>query len=308
MHRDRKIKALRDSLGPEKIRKGDEYVFTCPRCQHRKPKLSVNLETDRFHCWVCGFKGQNLAPLLKGEAKAEYVAELRAKDPVKKEIVKQYDDVKLPDEFRTLTREWSGPYYTAAVNYLKKRGIGPAEILKWKIGYCEDGEYRYRIIIPSFDEYGHLNFFTGRTFYENPDTVNYKSGNFCKDIIWNDYTIDWEQPICLVEGPFDAFNAGPNAIALQGTILHDRLMTKIVASGVPVYVGLDADAKLKQVEIIQELLSYGVECYYIHMIGGKYGKKDAGEMGPDLFSRARLSASPIPDELCLLKYRVSVMN
>ena len=282
------------------IRKGDEYVFTCPRCQHRKPKLSVNLETDFFHCWVCGFKGQNLAPLLKGEIKAEYVTELRGTGADKKAPERKYDEVRLPAEFISLTETPQSPYYRACIHYLKRRGIGPEEILRWKLGYCEEGEYKYRVIVPSFDEYGHLNFFVGRSFYDNPDTVKYKSGNFCKDIIWNDYQVDWDQPVTLVEGPFDAFKAGDNAIALQGTILHDRLLTKIIASGVPVNVALDADAGDKQFQMMHELLSYGVDCNYVMT----YGRKDLGEMTAEEAKGAIRNASPVPDVLCLLKYRV----
>lgn len=300
MLRERKVQGLRESLGPEQIRKGDEYVFFCPRCKHRKPKLSVNVETDAFHCWVDNFKGLNLAPLLKGEIKAEYVTELKGTGADRRPPEKKYDEVRLPTEFRTLTKEWRGPYYQAAVNYLSSRGVGPKEILRWKLGYCEDGEYRYRIIVPSFDEYGHLNFFVGRYFYDNTDVVKYKSGNFCKDIVWNDYQVDWDRPVTLVEGPFDAMKVADNVVALQGTILHDKLLTRIVASGVPVTVALDSDARDKQYQIIHELLSYGVDCNYTML----YGRKDLGEMTTDEAQRCIRNATPVPDLLCLLKYKV----
>lgn len=296
MRKERKIQGLRLSLGQEQIRKGDEYVFFCPRCKHHKPKLSVNLETDNFHCWIDDFKGLNLAPLLKGEFKVEYVEELKGTGADKRPE-RKYDDVKLPHEFRTLTKSWRSPYYDAAIAYLAQRGIGPDEILRWKLGYCEDGEYRGRIIIPSFDEFGHLNFWVGRSFYDNP--TKYKSGNFSKDIVWNDYQVDWEKPVTLVEGPFDAFKAGPNAIALQGTILHDKLLLKIVTSGVPVYVALDLDAVDKSFGIMEELLEYGVTCYFVRI-----DQKDVGEMDIGHFEKYKGAAYKIDDKLSWLRHMI----
>lgn len=300
MERGRKLQGLRESLGQELIRKGDEYVFLCPRCKHHKPKLSVNLDTDWFHCWVCGFKGQNLAPLLRGQIKAEYVTELKGTGADKRQE-RKYDEVRLPPEFRTLTRVWRSPYYEAAVNYLMQRKLYHTEFAKWKLGYCEEGEYKHRIIVPSFDEYGHLNFFVGRYFYDTPGIPKYKSGNFCKDIIWNDYMIDWEQPVTITEGPFDAFRASENVIPLQGTILHDRLLTKIVTSGVEVFMALDSDAREKQQEIVGELISYGVVCRVLSL--GE--KKDLGEMTHEEIEAAKSTALPI---YCSADYLRSRLN
>lgn len=297
MHRERKIQGLRAALGQEKIRKGDEYVFLCPRCKHVKPKLSVNVEKDTFHCWVDNFKGLNLAPLLKGDYKVEYVTELKATGGDKKTPAREYDEVKLPKEFKTLTKEWHSPYYSAAVNYLKERGIGPEEIVRWKLGYCEDGEYKGRIIVPSFDEFGYLNFWVGRTFYDNP--VKYKSGNFCKDIVWNDYQVDWNKPVTLVEGPFDAFKAGSNVVALQGTILHDKLLTKIVTSEIEVYVALDLDAVDKSFNIMKDLLEYGVTCHFV-----RFEQKDVGEMTTGQFREYKKTAYKIDDHLSWLRHMI----
>ena len=41
------------------------------------------------------------------------------------------------------------------------------DILKHNIGYCDEGKYSNRIIIPSYDSDGQLNFFVGRDFYKS---------------------------------------------------------------------------------------------------------------------------------------------
>jgi hypothetical protein len=56
---------------------------------------------------------------------------------------------------------------------LKSRGITKNDIEKYNIGYCETGRYAKMIIIPSYDENGQLNYFTGRSFEKNltPNTA-----------------------------------------------------------------------------------------------------------------------------------------
>jgi len=301
-----KLQAIRKTLNHEQITKGDEVVFFCPRCNHHKPKLSVNLLTEIFHCWICDWKGKNIAPLLEknSKEKQEYIEELKEKSltPVAKQE-KKYDPLVLPIEFKTLSKEWSGPYYKAAVRYLSERGIEREDILKWKLGYCEDGDYKYRIIIPSFDDYGHLNFFTGRAFYDN-NPKKYKNGNFCKDIIFNDYLIDWNKPITITEGPFDAFKISKNAIALQGSTLsyRSKLFSKIVLSGVDVHFAMDTDAFEKQLDIIDNFLSYGVTCHYVNL----NGKKDVGEMTKSEFDTVASRSIEIKSDLDILRMRARV--
>ena len=64
---------LESVLGPSKSSRGargeQSAVFTCPSCNHRKKKLTVNLVTQQFQCWVCNFKGHRAFKLLK-ESKA----------------------------------------------------------------------------------------------------------------------------------------------------------------------------------------------------------------------------------------------
>lgn len=317
-----KLAALRTALLQEGTVKGDEAVFFCPPppVGHGNPRnravgqLSVNLDTDWFNCWSCGFKGRNIYPLLTARGKTkvsrEYLEEMEEKRQDSRRCVqilipeKEYDQSRLPDEFKSLSVPSRSPYVRQALAYLAGRGLTTDDVLRWKLGYCEDGEMAGRVIIPSFDEHGELNFCVGRSIYEVEQAHRYRPFPWhqCKDIVWNDYQIDWTKPITVTEGPFDAFKAEENVTILQGTIFPEALVRKIVLSGVDVYFAMDADAFRRQLEYIELFLSYGTVCRYVDVKKGK--KKDLGAMTKQEFRERKLAARTVRNELDILKMRV----
>ena len=312
MRREEKLKAVRAAIGKEAFKKNNEYVFSCKNpfgCagKHHNPKLSVNIEKESYNCWVCGWSGKSLFGILKlgnKETLSRYISYKKGKDHVENKEDKQFQDVFLPDNFHTLTSSNLDLHGRAARRYLHSRGIKERDILTYKLGFCEDGDYRFRVIIPSFDKDGELNFFVGRTFYDNAG-VSYKHGIFDKDIIFNDYMIDWDEPITIVEGPFDMMKAGSNAIPLQGSELSEssRLFEKIVTARVPVYMALDVDARKKQIKHIKKLLSYGLEVFHIPI--ENYGVFDVGEMSKEQFRLAKLDARKISNDIDILRMRAA---
>lgn len=301
---------MRAGLKEEGKKKGDEYVFHCPKCKHRKPKLSVNVVTDWFNCWICGkeFSGRTLVKLIaflygnKSDELDQYFAHLEElRGVVKEKPAQEFDEPSLPNGFRSLSVTSRSLYFKQAMEYLANRGVSSDDILLYKLGYCEDGEFKNRVIFPSFDANGELNFAVGRAFYEN--IPSYKHGNFSKDIIFNDYLIDWDQPIVLTEGPFDAIKAGENAIPLQGSNLNEgsKLFRKIVTSGVEVYFAMDTDAFAKQLKIMEVFHHYGVQANYVNL----NGKKDVGVMTKEEFRKAKEAATPIRSDMDLLRLRIS---
>jgi hypothetical protein len=305
MQRERKLRALRRAADEAGFLKGDELVLHCPRCKHRKLKLSVNLVTDNFHCWVCGFAAKSLAPLLRSprteDEFREYVAESQTArhEPAPERV---YEIPILPDEFRSLTLPPNDIGGFGAMKYLTGRGLTVDDIVRWKLGYCGSGRYRGRVIVPTFDEDGELNFFEGRGFYPSV-YPRYSHGEFSKDIVANDYTIDWDSPVVIVEGPFDAIKAGENAIPLFGSELNEGslLFRKIVTSGVDVYLALDADAFEKQLGIITSFMEHGTLCHHVPLLG----RKDVGEMSHDEFLAARGQAVPLGSMTDLIRLRIN---
>jgi DNA primase len=181
------------------------------------------------------------------------------------------------------------------MKYLQSRGVSKQDILKWKIGYCFDGEYRNRIIIPSFDEDGDCSYFIARSY--TGDSYKYKNPRASKDIVFNDLFIDWNTDLVLVEGVFDALVAG-NAVPILGSTLRSGsdLLRKIVRNDTPIYVALDPDAAKKERRIIDMLLRYDIELYKIDVTG----YEDVGSMPKEVFAQRKENASFIDRDNYLL--------
>jgi hypothetical protein len=308
MHRERKLSALRRALNDQGYYKGDEATFFCTNpsgCKggHHKRKLAINLESDVFHCWVCSWAGRSLLPILKtlGPTDQDYVDYLAENRGDKPDAAKVYDKVRLPGEFRPLCVPWQSPYYRQAIGYLADRGITSDDILTYKLGYCETGRYAERIIIPSFDEYGELNFFVGRAIWERQG-LPYLSGVFEKDIIFNDLLVDWSKPITIVEGPFDAIKSGTNAIPLQGKILSQKLLDKILVKKVKVFVALDTDAADVTIKIAEQLMKLGVN---VNIIKLPIKYKDPGEMTKEQMNDLRKESMDTMSVFNLIRFKVA---
>ena len=162
MHTKDAINTLSAVLGTCRKLSNDEYYFKCPACDHRKHKLAINLDKNAFHCWICDYRGRSIRRLVRrfgsynqlqkwdgisNRTDLERFADLFMEREHREDKTK----VELPEEFTSLCSESIPATGLAAFKYLQKRGLTKADILKWKIGYCFSGEYRNRIIVPSFN-------------------------------------------------------------------------------------------------------------------------------------------------------------
>ena len=137
--------------------------------------------------------------------------------------------------------------------YLRSRGINKNDIIKHNIGYCEYGEYKDRIIIPSYDESGVLNFFTGRAMYDNM-FLTYKNPPFSKNMVGFELFVNWNEPIVICEGPMDALSIKRNAIPLFGKTISETLRLRIIEKHVKsIYLALDKDALSSSLRITKNL-------------------------------------------------------
>ena len=59
-----KLSIVKQSLGSY-YESNDEMLLFCPKCNHHKRKLSVNINKNVFKCWICDFKGNDLYPIIK---------------------------------------------------------------------------------------------------------------------------------------------------------------------------------------------------------------------------------------------------
>ena len=161
-----------------------------------------------------------------------------------------------------------------AIHYLNKRGISKIDILKYNIGYCEFGVYSNMIILPSYDSNGNLNYFTSRSFNKN-SKIKYKNPDVSRDIIGLELFINWNTPIVLCEGVFDAIAIKRNAIPLLGKTIQNNLMKKIINSTVQnIYIALDKDAMKQALNFCENLMNEGKEVYLVDI-----DDKDPSDMG-----------------------------
>jgi DNA primase len=288
---------LESVLGKSKPDKnGADHVFNCPVCKHKKPKLVVNIKSGQYNCWTCHppTKGKSPVSLFKKlgvdadkqrEMKSYFVGDKTTIDNTNNE------SVQLPKEFISLSVVPKNPNleYRRAVTYLKKRGINQLDIKKYNIGYCDKGRFRHRIIVPSYDSNGKLNYFIARSYEPDP-YLKYDAPSCAKsEIIGFEYFINWKVPVILCEGAFDAIAIKRNVIPIFGKTIPQSLMLKLAESRVKtVYLALDKDALKESLTYAENLINMGKEVYLIEL-----GGKDPSDIGFENITKLLHSAKQL---------------
>jgi len=205
--------------------------------------------------------------------------------------------VDLPKEFISLVNKKLPATATYPLNYLYSRGVMKSDIVRWKIGYCSEGEYNNRIIIPSFGLSGRANYFTARSYAD--DWKKYINPPVKKDIIFNHLYLDFDEDLIVTEGIFDAIVAGPNSVPILGSTLRENsmLFQAIAKNDTPVYIALDSDAEKKAMRLINDLMKYGIETCKVDI--SPYS--DVGEMTKKEFLERKQNAIIMNSTNYLLK-------
>lgn len=283
-----------ESVFGDGVRMKGSFSVTCPNCcsqperQHKK-KLSIRLSDGMHHCWICGIKGKTLKYTLKKYYpdkiheysrifdEPEYNNVITSQDEVVEEIVR------LPKNFIPLIMNVQDPDVIATRNYLYSRGLKNSDIYRWRFGTCTTGRFSRRVIMPSFDSEGTLNYFTARSIDDSGGRkyINCKASR--KDIIFNELNLRWNEELTIVEGPFDLTKCNWNATALLGSTIDQNylLFQKIVKNKTDVLLALDKDATYKRNKIADRLSSYGVNVRYLEY-NDTYD--DVGDMTNDVFN------------------------
>ena len=296
-------------LGRGKPTARGNQAHTCPFCHHHKPKLEVNYTESKkgvnlWQCWVCGKKGKTIKSLFNQlKVSTEYFQELGKLVKIvyndKNDSIK-IEQLQLPKEFKSFSNN-KDIVAKHAYSYLKKRNITTQDILKYNIGYCDYGLYSNMVIIPSYDEYGKLNYFTARSFEKDP-YIKYRNPDASRDIIPFELFINWNLPIILCEGPFDAMAIKRNVIPLFGKNIQPSLMKKLVESKVEkIYIALDNDAVKQALKFCEQLLNVGKEVYLVELQG-----KDPSELGFENFTKLIQTVTPLT-EYNLMEKKLSLI-
>ena len=246
-----------------------QVQFDCPVCSQEKGRyegdgkgnLAINYEKGVYKCWACWERNNmhgSLLYLIRKYGNKQHlkdyllIAPKIIKDRNQEEYKEIVIDVKLPESLRKFSE--SEPYFTNhndAYRYVKSRGINNDILHRFDIGYTCDGKHRDRIIIPSYNINGELNYYIARAFhkwnktkYLNPESeIEAQNKN---DIIFNEQKVNWDSTIYLVEGAFDHV-VTPNSIPLLGKFISDKLFhalqTKALGKVVIVLDGGDIERK-----------------------------------------------------------------
>lgn len=281
---------LEDFLG--KSRQGGyssdvtQYQFNCPSCAEEngdtpddKYNLEVSLSKLWYHCWKCEISGR-LTKLIRkyGNRRIlnefnEAIKELKTASLYELDVpdtgltVNTIETLTLPSSFKKINLKYCQD--KRVVKYLLSRGFDQKIIDKHNLGYTsweeEDKSWACRIIIPSYDSFGTLNYFVGRDYLPEKKDSQYFRPKYknCdadkKQIVFQESLIDWDADVYLVEGAIDCLYA-PNAIAMLGksltedSELYNMLQRRCNGN---VVICLDADTKLEETKKIYKKLNFG---------------------------------------------------
>ena len=118
-----------------------------------------------------------------------------------------------------------------------------------------------------------LNYFVGRSFYDS--SFKHKNPNVSKDVVGFEMFINWDLPIVICEGVFDAMAIRMNSIPLFGKSPQSELQKRIISKGVrKVYLALDSDAFKNSLRFAEELMNNGIDVHIVEM-----GDSDPSELG-----------------------------
>jgi len=235
------VSILESFLGEHRKHNEDtgQIAFDCPACSEDKGmyggdgkgNLEINYNLGKYRCWACqdtnnmyGNVGNLLDRYATPKNKRDYLlVKPDTLDYISK--VKSGIIVTLPEGYTKFSKCTGKEYkYDQAIRYLRDRGITDEIIDYYNIGFTTIGKYHDRIIIPSYDIEGKLNYFIARWFLKEYTKIKYLNPEAEKsEIIFNHNKVNTDATIYLVEGATDHI-VTPNSIPLLGKYITDDLI------------------------------------------------------------------------------------
>jgi len=198
-----------------------------------------------------------------------------------------------PEGFKLLATSIAlrDPDVQKTIRYARARNLTNRDFWYFKLGTCTRGKFRRRLIMPSFNDVGDLNYFVARTIDNDESKMKYLNAKVSKkNVIFNEINIDWSKEITLVEGPMDLTKCDSNATCLLGSHFSEEYATfqKIIKNKTPVLLALDSDMNDKTQKYCKLLSSYGIQVRVLDL--GPFS--DVGEMSKLDFLHAKKLAKP----------------
>lgn len=177
---------------------GNEFTTSCvnPECSNHqrtdKYKLSINLESGKWQCFVCGLKGANFKSFMM---KAGLI---NLQEPVRDGIQRIN-----PKELSGFTSRLNANEAGSLDYLLNQRGLTRASVTQFRLGYSAEEK---AIVLPFFD---HTGACVGLKFsYLDPNNdpkCRLRKGS--KIQAYNLDCVDLTQPLMITEGEYDCISA-----------------------------------------------------------------------------------------------------
>lgn len=277
--------------------KGLQISYKCPFCGDYKERMFVNVDTKVFFCHNCDAKG-SLVTLISDYASISWKEaldvyrqfegyEVVLPESIEDEVFTRLIQTPvierpkyvhpLPEEF-ILIEDAKGKAGNEAIRYLRSRGITLNMAERNYIGYCEEGKYANRIIMPDFED-GELIYWQARTWKKPPKNKLLKkvyrkvlnpslteeqleAGIRAVDkssVIGNIDSILDNGIAVLVEGKMDQYTLLDSGACLHGKYLSDDQFLKLVLNKDKIdciAVMMDGDAFQQSVNIADRLYKH----------------------------------------------------
>lgn len=184
--------------------------------------------------------------------------------------------VALPPEFKT-----NG---AASLPYFAERGIDTTKVKRYGLGYCKDGYFKNRLVVPVV-LHGEHTFFVARYMKAKPPEgvkkTLYPKGATPGRVLFNYDSAKTCERVYLVEDVFSAMHLGRAAMATLGTQFSQYQLDLLLrTSAHEVVIVWDRDAIDKATKLAERL----AEFYTVRVVE----LPDARD--PDEFSRAEIAA------------------
>lgn len=281
---------LESFLGPS-IRGFDDNLqaqFDCPACAidkglyggDGKHNLEVNVRHGVFKCWACSqtnnmsgsiyklirtYGNKQLLEAYKNEIYTIRQSKLYDLNLHNGDFKTEEESDFLDDAGVSLPLSYKPIDYTSkniprqVISYLQNRGIPEFIVKRFRLGYTtnQDPDYqvRNRIIIPSYDRFGELNYWTGRDFTGKRKLKYYNHKAERMHLVFNENLVNFDGDVNLVEGPFDHLVV-PNSIPLLSKVLEPDYALYIALykrCNAHINIILDDDAKSDAVKLYKLL-------------------------------------------------------
>ncbi len=258
---------------PDAQRSGANLIVLCPHCgKHKIWVLTVDRDDIRSPAWQCFFCGDSGRTALSLVRRLENCDTFKALELISKfqkghqplidlrRLVEErligdvevWSDevhrVPLPDEFIPVQHGWKK---TDLPRYFTERGIGPKKAHRYGLGWCEDGYFKNRLVVPVKRD-GVVEFFVARYMKAKPPKdvkkTLYPKGAKPGRHLFNYDRAKFCDTIRIVEGVLDAIHVGKSAVATFGTSLSQyqlELLMRTSAREIVIMWDLDAIDKAK---------------------------------------------------------------